>query len=153
MNKILFASTVLFVGFVALFLLAPSAPEPSNGMTVTMFKDYDCSCCGNYADYLRSNGFKVKVVEMSELDLDKLKTDKNIPQSVRSCHTIDLNGYIVEGHVPVESISKMLKEKPDIDGIALPGMPQGSPGMGGVKTSKFVIFGFDDLKTVFFDSS
>ena len=68
----------------------------------------------------------------------------NIPSELESCHTTEVAGYFVEGHVPVEAIDKLLEEKPDIDGIALPGMPAGSPGMGGLKTEDFVIYALKD---------
>ena len=151
MNKVLYISVFFLVGVVALFLLVPSTHKPSTGMSVTLFKDYDCSCCEGYVNYLRNNGFNVNMVEMDETSLSKLKTELGVPDSVRSCHTVKFGNYIVEGHVPIESVTKMLKERPNIDGIALPGMPRGSPGMGGSKISKFVIFSFDNLRTRFFD--
>jgi len=88
--------------------------------------------------YLQENGFEVESV-LTE-DLTEIKDGLGIPQDMQSCHTLEIDGYYVEGHVPVEAISKLLEERPPIDGIALPGMPQGSPGMSGDKAEPFVIY-------------
>lgn len=76
--------------------------------------------------------------------VEDIKEDLDIPQEVWSCHTSLVGDYYVEGHVPVEAVRKLLDEKPDIDGIALPGMPQGSPGMGGEKSEPWVIYSIAD---------
>ncbi len=73
-------------------------------------------------------------------DFEDVKVDLNIPDDMWSCHTLLVGGYYVEGHVPVEAIRKLLQEQPEIDGIALPGMPQGSPGMSGTKDGPWVIY-------------
>jgi hypothetical protein len=73
-------------------------------------------------------------------DLTGIKDSFGIPQDMQSCHTVKIDGYFVEGHVPMEAIRKLLEERPPIDGIALPGMLQGSPGMSGAKTEPFVIY-------------
>lgn len=105
---------------------------------VEMYKSPTCGCCGKYAEYLSAKGFKVKVIEMN--DPTEIKKKLGVPQEMWACHTLKIDRYFVEGHVPVEGIQKLLKGKPNIDGIALPGMPEGSPGMGGVKRGPFTIY-------------
>lgn len=94
---------------------------------VTLYKSPTCGCCENYVDYLRDNGFEVKAVD--EQDMSAVKKRHGVAH-VASCHTALIRGYVVEGHVPVASIRKLLREKPAIVGISAPGMPQNSPGMG-----------------------
>lgn len=106
---------------------------------VILFKSMQCGCCGVYADYLKSKiGDRLTINQVS--DTNAIKDKYNIPQDMRSCHTSIIGNYIVEGHVPIEAIDKLLAEKPDIKGIALPGMPSGAPGMPGSKTGDFVIY-------------
>jgi hypothetical protein len=105
---------------------------------VEMYKSPTCECCGEYAKYLHAKGFKVKVQEVS--DPTVIKRQVGVPEQMWACHTLIVGRYYVEGHVPVEGIQKLLKEQPNIDGIALPGMPEGSPGMSGVKRGPFIIY-------------
>ncbi|RDI71968.1 DUF411 domain-containing protein [Halopelagius longus] len=106
--------------------------------TATLYKAPNCSCCREYTEYLETaTDVSVEVVEVS--DLAKTKEKYNVPRDVESCHTMDIGDYYVEGHVPLEAIGKLAEEKPDIAGIALPGMPRGSPGMPGEKAEEFVI--------------
>lgn len=88
--------------------------------------------------YLRAHGFPVRSVDTDSAD--QIKSRLGIPPDMWSCHTIDAGGYFIEGHIPVEAIEKLLVEQPRISGIALPGMPPGSPGMGGVRTGPLVIY-------------
>lgn len=107
--------------------------------TVTLYKAPNCSCCLEYTKYLETTtGANVDVVTVS--DLAKTKEEYNIPREVESCHTLDTGEYYVEGHIPREAIGKLAEETPDIAGIALPGMPLGSPGMPGEQTDEFVIY-------------
>lgn len=99
------------------------------GTTITVYKSPTCGCCGKWEDHMRSAGFTVKSVPTN--DLDAVKKTHAIPMNMQSCHTGLVNGYIVEGHAPAADIARMLDEKPDIRGIAVPGMPAGSPGMEG----------------------
>ncbi len=93
-------------------------------------------------DYLQENGFQVESV-MTD-DLGEVKDRYGVPEQMQSCHTAIVGDYFIEGHVPVEAIRKLLDERPAISGIALPGMPQGSPGMSGEKTEPFVIYAIAD---------
>lgn len=105
----------------------------------TLYKNPHCSCCEQYADYLRRHGFSVKVVATHDLSLIKKQTG-GVPEPLEGCHTMLIDKYVVEGHVPVNTIERLLSERPDIKGISLPGMPLGSPGMTGRKTEPFTIY-------------
>ena len=105
---------------------------------VDVYQSQTCGCCMNYGEYLRGLGLTVRSVEVD--DLESIKGDFGVPESMWSCHTVRIGGYFLEGHVPVEAIRKLLEEQPDIEGIALPGMPAGSPGMGGIKTEPLTIY-------------
>ena len=104
----------------------------------TIFKDSSCGCCGVYSQYMDKRGNGAEVI--TKQNMDEVKNGYNIPYSMRSCHTTVMGDYFVEGHMPVEAIEKLMAEKPDIAGIALPGMPSGSPGMTGSKLGPFVVY-------------
>ncbi len=111
---------------------------PAYAGEVDVYLTPTCGCCHQYLDYLRGEGFAVTPHEME--DISGTKDNLGIPADMRSCHTSVINGYFVEGHVPVAAIQKLTLETPPVDGIALPGMPSGSPGMGGSKADDFVIY-------------
>ena len=115
----------------------------SNGLgednKITVFKSPTCGCCGTYISYLKKEGFDVKVENVN--NMLSIKEKYQIPTELESCHTSAVGNYFIEGHIPVEVIKKLLTEKPTLDGIALPGMPSGSPGMSGPKTGEFKIYG------------
>jgi hypothetical protein len=110
----------------------------ANGIKAILYKDPHCSCCTGYADYLWAEGFDV-TVKITD-DLAKVSADAGVPAELQGCHSTFLGGYVVDGHVPAEAIRKLLAERPPIAGITLPGMPEGSPGMGGTKTEPFMIY-------------
>ena len=105
---------------------------------VTIYKDPQCSFCENYADYLRKNGFAVTVIGTHDLPL--MNDQLGVPANIQGCHLAKVNGYVVEGHVPVDVVKRLLAEKPAIKGITVPGMPAGAPGMFGTKTGPFTIY-------------
>ena len=109
-----------------------------DGSQATVYKSISCGCCGGYASGLDSKGVDVKTVNLD--DTSSIKAKYGIPSSMESCHTTVIGDYFVEGHVPYEAVSKLLTEKPDIKGIALPGMPSGSPGMPGAKRGDWTIY-------------
>lgn len=109
------------------------------GKQVTVYKSPTCGCCGNYIAELRRQKADVTVEEMPDAALSSKKAELGIPAPLHSCHTSVVDGYVVEGHVPIEAVVKLLSEKPATKGIALPGMPAGSPGMSGVKTEPFAV--------------
>jgi hypothetical protein len=94
---------------------------------VVVTKDPNCGCCSGWADHLKQAGFPVEIVETSEIN--RVKTRLGVPQALASCHTGEVGGYVIEGHVPAASIKRLLAEKPNASGLAVPGMPVGSPGM------------------------
>lgn len=130
----------LFVLFATLIALTSSATTwaADNMKQATLYKNPSCGCCEDYADYLRKGGYEVTVVPTH--DLDKVKRDHHVPEALEGCHTTLVGGYVVEGHVPLKTLNRLLSEKPKITGISLPGMPQGSPGMSGKKTEPFKIY-------------
>ena len=99
------------------------------GQSITMHQDPNCGCCGGWAQHMRDNGFDVKVVLTQ--DIVKVKSGHGVPMQLASCHTARVNGtgQVIEGHVPANAVRKMLLQ-PDIQGVAAPGMPVNSPGMG-----------------------
>jgi hypothetical protein len=103
-----------------------------------LYKDPQCGCCEEYAAYLRHSGYEVEVVPTHDLAL--MKREHGVPASLEGCHTTLVEGYVVEGHVPVTTLDRLLAEKPPIKGISLPGMPAGSPGMTGAKAGPFTIY-------------
>lgn len=109
---------------------------------VTLYKNPQCGCCEGYADYLRENGFDVTVKPTHELV--PMSRAAGIPDDFQGCHLAFIDEYVVSGHVPVATVDRLLTERPDIKGITLPGMPQGSPGMSGNKTGPFEIYAIGD---------
>ncbi|BBL33873.1 hypothetical protein Nstercoris_00098 [Nitrosomonas stercoris] len=95
-------------------------------MAMDVYKSPTCGCCANWVDIMRDNGFTVNVHDVGN---DDARTKAGISDELGSCHTALVNGYAIEGHVPVEDIKRLLKEKPRAVGLAAPGMPHGSPGM------------------------
>jgi len=103
--------------------------EPADAQAITVWKSSTCGCCGEWVSYMRGKGYRVKVNNVS--DPDSIKRGLGVPNSMYSCHTAKIGNYIVEGHVPAAAVAKLLEQQPEIKGIALPGMPSGSPGMDG----------------------
>lgn len=116
-------------------LLAVPGQALAGEKDVTLYKNPQCSCCEGYADYLRENGFEVTVKPTH--DLATMSREAGISEEVQGCHLAHIDGYVVSGHVPVGTVGKLLTERPDIKGVTLPGMPLGSPGMGGEKQAPF----------------
>jgi hypothetical protein len=119
----------LLAGFAAATLVVttrtPLAAETLPKMVVT--KDPSCGCCTGWVKHVRAAGFDVQVVESAEVN--RLKVRLGVPETLASCHTAEIGGYVIEGHVPPAAIKRLLAEKPDGEGLAVPGMPVGSPGM------------------------
>jgi hypothetical protein len=120
--------------------LAAAAVASEPDRNATLYKNPDCDCCDGYADYLRRSGFTVAVKPTH--DLSRIKREQGVPERLDGCHTTLVGGYVVEGHVPVGPIDRLLAERPAIRGISLPDMPPGSPGMTGRKAAPFVIYEF-----------
>ena len=122
----------------ALAILAAPLPALAEPIHALLYKNPQCSCCEGYAAYLRQNGFEVEVKPSN--DLAEISSKAGVPADLEGCHTTFIEGYVVDGHVPVDVIQKLLKGKPAIAGITLPGMPMGAPGMGGPKSAPFTIY-------------
>lgn len=125
---------------IAALLTAVALPWPALADTIhaTLYKNPQCGCCENYAAYLRQNGFDVEVKPTN--DLAQISSEAGVPLEYEGCHTTFIEGYVVDGHVPIKAIETLLKEKPAIAGITLPGMPIGSPGMGDDNTKTFTVY-------------
>jgi hypothetical protein len=134
----------LMLVLAAVFAIATARGEMPDAL---MYKNPQCGCCEGYAKYLRRSGFKVTVKETHNMSL--ISGQNGVPEKLAGCHTMLVGGYVVEGHVPVGAINKLLTERPSIRGISLPGMPEGSPGMSGVKTAPFTIYEVSDEAKVF----
>jgi hypothetical protein len=128
--------TALIGGATGLFS-SNAEPAGSRGQ-VTLYKNPQCECCEGYADYLRRNGFEVKVIPTN--DLTVMGEKYGIPDSLQPCHLSLIGGYVVGGHIPIEVVNRLLSEKPQIVGITLPGMPPGTPGMPGKKPGPLTIY-------------
>ena len=132
--------------FLALMIALFAGPRVSadEAASATMYKQAYCSCCDGHADHLRANGFKVTVIETQ--NMSQIKAKHGVPLEFEGCHTVEIGGYLVEGHVPAKIIRKLLKERPAIRGISLPGMPDGSPGMSGVRRASILRSGCPGLR-------
>lgn len=107
---------------------ADNAPSANNvGPLVTVYKTPGCGCCDKWIEHLRSAGFDIESHEHG--NLDRVRAQLGVPRKLAGCHTAQVGGYAVEGHVPAAQIRRLLEEKPDVVGISVPGMPLGSPGM------------------------
>ena len=147
-----FRSITILILFVSLFYSFnfvldkknASANTNNKKLNVEVFKTPSCGCCYGYVLFLEKEKFNVKQTDMRSLH--SIKQKYNIPLEMQSCHTTIVGRYFIEGHVPLEAVNKLLKEQPDIDGIALPGMPIGTPGMPGKKEEPYVIYQLIDGK-------
>lgn len=116
-------------------------PSPADSAhTMVVYKTPTCGCCTAWVDHVKANGFKVVVHDLDELTA--IKREHSVPNRLQSCHTAVVGGYVVEGHVPAEDIQRLLRERPDVHGIAVPGMPMGSPGMEGPRRDSYNVIAF-----------
>lgn len=131
MNKFKMSRRAVLIGGTAL-LAASSLPAlvQAAGPAIHVLKDPDCGCCTAWIEILEHEGFAVTTEASTGMDLMRYKIANGIPEEMASCHTARINGYMIEGHVPVADIRRLLDERPDAVGLAVPGMPYGSPGMG-----------------------
>jgi hypothetical protein len=120
---------------------ASASLASASAVPIKVYKDPNCGCCKKWIDHLEQNGFKVEVMDLP--DLSAVKSKHGVKQELQACHTGVVGNYTVEGHVPADLIHKMLKEKPSIAGLAVPGMPMGSPGMEGAIKEKYDVLTFD----------
>lgn len=112
----------------------------ANHGTMHVTKSPTCGCCGAWVALAREEGFEVETTDTR--DVTSIKLDSDVPGPLWSCHTTEFAGYVIEGHVPFEAIRQLLEERPAIAGIAVPGMPFGSPGMGDDPDARFAVIAF-----------
>jgi len=132
------AAVGLTVRQVSLHALAAAGTEPE----ITIYKSQSCGCCGKWLEHIKANKFRTVVHDRE--DMDEVKDWLGVPKGVRSCHTGQVGGYLIEGHVPASDIRAMLAKKPKIAGLAVPGMPSGTPGMAapGAKPEPYDVVSF-----------
>ena len=119
--------------------LALAAPSP--GPEVVVYKSPTCGCCKQWVEHVQAAGFRVTVHDTSSLA--GVMERYRVPRKLTACHTAIVDGYVVEGHVPADVIQRLLKERPEIAGVAVPGMPAGSPGMDTDMPARYYILTFD----------
>jgi hypothetical protein len=142
-----FLAPLALVGVLGAATVTSSTPAPE----VTVYKSPSCGCCTSWVDHLKANGFTVVVHDQD--DLSDTKTMLGVPRAMTSCHTAVVAGYVIEGHVPAADLARFLKQKPKVLGLAVPGMPAGSPGMEGGKPVPYKVLTFDkDGRTTVFAS-
>jgi hypothetical protein len=123
--------------------------KPSAAASVDVFKSPTCGCCSKWVEHMRNAGFTVHVTDIPDADLQKIKQRYGVPEAARSCHTARVQGFTSEGHVPPSEVKRLLKEKLSVVGLAVPGMPLGSPGMevSGMKPHPYNVLTFDKRGT------
>jgi len=135
----------LGASFLALVLTTgaarPSVTPASKEPTITVYKDASCGCCKSWIEHLIKHGYRVDAKDSD--DMTEIKRSLGLPEALTSCHTAVVNGYLIEGHVPAADIARLLKTKPKVAGLAVPGMPMGSPGMEGPRKQKYDVLSFD----------
>ena len=118
----------LLVGLAAATVAALAIPSLAADVPLMrVTKDPSCGCCVGWVDHLRKAGFPVEVTESAKVN--RLKVHLGVPRDLAACHTAEIDGYVIEGHVPADAIKRLLAERPQAKGLAVPGMPVGSPGM------------------------
>ena len=124
---------------IAVAMLYPRSSATA-GPHVVVYKSPACGCCSKWVQHLEKNGFTVE--SHNRRDMDRIRKVKGIPYNMASCHTAKVDGYLIEGHVPADLITRLLKEKPGVAGLAVPGMPMGSPGMEGPVRDRYKVMAF-----------
>jgi len=114
--------------------------KPADLEPITVYKSPTCGCCSKWVRHLQDNGFEVEAIDRK--DMNSVKSAAGIPRQLASCHTAIIDGYVIEGHVPAVDIRRLLKERPDVAGLTVPGMPMGSPGMEGPRQDKYNVLTF-----------
>ena len=126
-------------------LLLLAACTAAQAASYTMYRDPSCGCCIHWADHVRE-GMDAEVTTTDHPDMMALKDELGVPEDLRSCHTMEVDGYVIEGHVPAADIARLLEERPEgVRGLAVPGMPVGSPGMEmGDRTQPYRVIAFGE---------
>ena len=135
MTRNTFIKTLCAIPAATAVRLMAAAPK------IRVFKTPTCGCCANWVQHLKGNGFDVAVKEVP--DTGEYRRQYGVPEKLMSCHTGVVEGYALEGHVPAAEIQRLLKERPKAKGLAVPGMPMGSPGMEGSMSQAYSVILFD----------
>ena len=133
--------TSLSVLAVLMLVASYGGAQQQQQPSVEVYKEATCGCCAMWVDHLRRNGFATTVKNVD--DMDAVKARFGVPRQAESCHTAVVGGYVIEGHVPASDIKRLLAERPAVKGLAVPGMPIGSPGMEGAGAKPYNVFSFD----------
>jgi len=151
MRHFTFGLVLLAAALAAAHVAGQTSGDRSQKPSMTVYKSPTCGCCSKWIEHMKANGFIVTAVDVDDIEVP-MKT-YGVPASLGSCHTAIVNGYVVEGHVPADVVSRMLREKPPVAGISVPGMPAGSPGMEvGDYKQPYAIISFDRAgKTAVYD--
>lgn len=128
------------LGLVAAALIASRSSAVAQTPAILVHKDPNCGCCAGWVRHLKDAGFVVTVEETA--DLQVVRKRLGVPGDLAACHTAEVAGYVVEGHVPASAIRQLLEKRPVAVGLAVPGMPAGSPGMEGGTAQKYDVFLF-----------
>jgi len=126
---------------IGLLLLSTNMLLAGSLNVVKVYKSPTCGCCSKWVTHMEENGFHVQSFNRS--DVVQIKKDKGVPQQFWSCHTAQIGKYVIEGHVPAADIKKLLAENRPVSGLAVPGMPIGSPGMPGLMKQKYNVYEYD----------
>lgn len=144
-RKLIIITSVIMAVIGAVGIFQSSAENNGTNGTkehVVVYKSPSCGCCVQYVTYLKRQGYDVEVITTT--DMSSIKNQHQIPHNMQSCHTMVMGNYIIEGHVPIEAVKSFIENTPDVQVVALPGMPAGSPGMPGFKKGEFTIYGLKD---------
>ncbi len=141
LRQTLALGSALFVVALTTGAAAPSVNPTPKETRITVYKDPGCRCCKNWIDHLVKLGYTVDAKDTPAMA--EVKRTLGVPAALTSCHTAVVNGYLIEGHVPAADIAKLLKERPKVAGLAVPGMPMGSPGMEGPRQQHYQVLSFD----------
>ncbi|MFL5485080.1 MAG: DUF411 domain-containing protein [Gemmatimonadaceae bacterium] len=142
-------SPVKFVALAGLLAVAlttvavrnPPLAARSEKPTITVYKSPTCGCCKSWIEHVKKHGYQVDAKDTP--DMAEIKRTLGVPDGLTSCHTAIVNGYLIEGHVPAADIDRLLAQKPKVAGLAVPGMPMGSPGMEGPTPQPYQVMSFD----------
>ncbi|MPY87423.1 MAG: DUF411 domain-containing protein [Luteitalea sp.] len=137
------ARSVTRILLLVLITAVTSVAQTTKPVAVTVYKSATCGCCAKWNDHLSANGFEVTSNDVGKEELQSIKDKHGVPAATHSCHTALIGDYVVEGHVPADVIRKLLQERPKVLGIAVPGMPMGSPGMEGPRKDAYQVLTFD----------
>ncbi|HYH42447.1 MAG TPA: DUF411 domain-containing protein [Burkholderiales bacterium] len=132
----------IFSRAAAIALLSSASAIACAAQTVTVYKDAGCGCCKAWVKHLEANGFRTQVHDVTNMPAHKHKL--RVPERLGSCHTAVVDGYTIEGHVPAADIKRLLAARPKARGLAVPGMPEGSPGMETGKVDAYDVLLFSD---------